>query len=254
MKEMRLDSSRTQCADLLIKNMIRRIMMKAKTGIIYLMSMLALLACGSIVFADGVAQEAVECTGWHALCSLATDCKVKNGTAYCNCWKVDEPYIVVTADIQDEDVKDKTRTQCTLNSPALWMRRLFVLQSKNGTFTVDNKRYKWVSTFSYRGWCEHWNPKACDKAPWADCMTYPCTENTDPKADPNRPLVCQCKVNTNQPFVGTNGKCKTKKTEVMSTINQALWDFDNNRFAVPMPGDLFVNKGACAPLQSDQQN
>jgi hypothetical protein len=54
-------------------------------------------------------------------------------------------------------------------------------------------------------------------------------------------------------FVGTEGRCKTKKGKVMSTINQELWDFDNRKFTLPMPGYEYV-EGACAPLQSDPAN
>lgn len=49
-------------------------------------------------------QEIVECNGWHALCSLADDCKIDGETANCACWKVKERHMVVTVDIQDPKV------------------------------------------------------------------------------------------------------------------------------------------------------
>ena len=51
-------------------------------------------------------QPVVECTGWHALCSQSDDCKVIEGQdfALCDCWKVNETHMVVTADIQDTEV------------------------------------------------------------------------------------------------------------------------------------------------------
>ena len=82
-------------------------------------------------------------------------------------------------------------------------------------------------------------------------MTFPCTENTDPKADPDRPLICQCRVVRDQPFVGSDGRCKSKKGIVMSTINQGFWDFENKRFNMPMPGNRLVNSSACQPIASD---
>jgi hypothetical protein len=81
-------------------------------------------------------------------------------------------------------------------------------------------------------------------------MTFPCTENQDPKADPDRPLTCQCRRVTDQPFVGSNGRCKTKKGTVMSTINQDLWSFEDNRFNIPMPSNREVN-AACEAIHSD---
>ena len=193
-------------------------------------------------------QGAIQCTGWHALCSLATDCRVIDGVAYCDCWKVNEPYVVITADIQDLQVKADTEKACTSVHPCEMDEAPVCKAIKDGTFTVDGIKYEWVSTYSYRGWCDNWNPVQCDAGPWADCMTYPCTENQNP-TDPNRPLVCQCTVK-HLPFVGSNGGCVTGEGEVMSTINQLLWNFDQNQFTLSMPGYEYV-KGACAPILSD---
>jgi len=47
-------------------------------------------------------QIAVECTGWHALCSLATDCAYdpESGVADCACWQVNEQHVVATSNIK----------------------------------------------------------------------------------------------------------------------------------------------------------
>src|SRR5208283_1771289 len=228
-------------------------MKKKRRQIFALVSMAAVLTYGSMAWAldpPVVPQGTVECTGWHALCSLATDCKVvSDQQADCNCWRVNEQYIVVTADIKDEVVKAETLAACTSATPCNVDEAPVCLAIKNGTFTVEGIQYDWVSTYSYRGWCQKWKPVPCDAAPWADCMTSPCTENQDPIANPNRPLICQCSVNTTA-FVGTNGGCKTKKRTIMSTINQALWDFENRKFTLPMPGYEYV-QGACEHIHSD---
>lgn len=200
---------------------------------------------------DPTPQGSVVCTGWHALCSLATDCKMVSDTqANCNCWKVNEQHVVVTADITDQDARTATLAACTSATPCDVDEAPVCGIIKSGDYTVNEVKYKWISTYSYRGWCKNWKPKACAAGPWADCMTYPCTESTNPK-DPDRPLVCQCKVNTT-PFVGSNGRCKTKKGRVMSTINITLWDFQEKKFRPDMPGYEFV-QGACAPIHSDSE-
>ncbi len=204
------------------------------------------MACGQ---EPAVPQGTVVCTGWHALCSLATDCKVVSDTqANCNCWKVKEQYIVVTADISDTAVREATLTVCTTARPCDVDESPVCKAIQDGSYTVGGVTYEWVSTFSYRGWCKNWDPVACDEGPWADCMTSPCTENPNPK-DPDRPLICQCTIKT-KPFIGSKGRCRTRKGTVMSTINQDLWDFHTGMFTLPMPGDAYV-VGACAPLASD---
>ncbi|MFM1800404.1 MAG: hypothetical protein RLZZ117_2682 [Cyanobacteriota bacterium] len=37
----------------------------------------------------------------------------------------------------------------------------------------------------------------------------------------------------------------------MSTIPLHFWNFDTGTFRVPLPGNEFVNKGACRFLRSD---
>ena len=61
-----------------------------------------------------VPQEAVECTGWHALCSLADDC-TSNGE--CNCWRVNENYMVGTSNIKNDQIKAATQRRCTNKNP-----------------------------------------------------------------------------------------------------------------------------------------
>lgn len=82
-------------------------------------------------------------------------------------------------------VKQETLETCTASHPCAPGDAPVCKAIKDGTFTVDGEKYQWVSTYSYRGWCENWKPVACDPAPWADCMTYPCTENPNPE-------VCAC--------------------------------------------------------------
>lgn len=198
-------------------------------------------------------QLTVECTGWHALCSLATDCKVDRkgqNQADCACWKINENHMVVTAFIKNDtfgyDVKGLTQSTCTTETPCA-VDEAPVCQAIKDLLAEE----QWVSTYSYRGWCQNWDPVACVRrniGPWADCMTSPCQEKPDPK-DPDRPLSCQCTVNYG-PFIGTNGQCKTKKGTVMSTIPRASWDFNNGTFIFPMPGYEYV-KGACEPIGSD---
>jgi len=54
-------------------------------------------------------QEFVECTGWHALCSASTDCKVTGDRADCDCLRVKENHLVETKSIQDVAVKRRTQ-------------------------------------------------------------------------------------------------------------------------------------------------
>jgi hypothetical protein len=217
----------------------------------------AVLTYGSIssaqVATQGMPQASVECSGWHALCSLATDCKIDPYQAGCDCWKVTEQHIVVTSHIKDETfggapIKELTQSKCTKLHPCGLDQAPVCQAIKN---LLPNGQ--WVSTFSYRGWCEHWDPVKCegpDAGPWADCMTSLCTKIQDPK-DPNRPLSCQCQVNTGN-FVGTEGSCQTQQGTVMSTIPLASWDFRNGTFSFSVPGDEYV-KESCLPVSSDRE-
>jgi hypothetical protein len=226
--------------------------MKGRLCMFAWVSMAAVLICGSMAWAQvtPAAQGTVECTGWHALCSLATDCKVVNEEhADCPCWQVNEQYVVVTADISNPDIKEETQSGCTSAHPCAVDESPVCQAIKSGNYTVDGHRYEWVSTYSYRGWCENWKPVRCDAAPWADCMTSPCVENHDRRTDHDRPLVCRCNVKT-ESFVGTDGRCKSRRGEVMSTINQKFWNFHDKKFTLDMPGYEYV-QGACAPIHSD---
>lgn len=42
-------------------------------------------------------EDAVACTGWHALCSASPDCKMTGDKADCDCLRVNEPHIVAPA-------------------------------------------------------------------------------------------------------------------------------------------------------------
>jgi len=191
-------------------------------------------------------QIAVVCRGWHALCDFSTDCEVVGNTANCACWEVNEPYIVITSKIQDKEVKKVTQTHCTAANPCDVNEAPVCKAIRSGQYKVKNVKYPWVSTFSYRGWCDNWNPVACASGPWADCMAAPCTVIQDP-FDPERPLSCQCRLMTGE-FIATQGNCDPGN--VMSTIPRGSWDFTRETFSFPMPGYEYV-KGACAILQSD---
>ncbi len=199
-------------------------------------------------------QEAVECSGWHALCSLATDCVYEQGSRFadCACWQVNEQHVVATSNIKNAafggaPIKEETQRRCTTAHPCA-LDEAPVCQAIKELLEDD----QWISTYSYRGWCENWDPVKCEKnnaGPWADCMTSPCNVMADPD-DPNRPLSCLCTVNVG-PFVGTNGSCDDGDNDtVMSTIERLTWDFENNQFSFPWPGYEYV-KGACAPVGSD---
>ena len=98
-------------------------------------------------------QELVVCTGWHALCSIATDCRVKGETANCDCLQVDEMYIVMTNEIQDAAVKRQTLAKCTVGHPCDPDDAPVCRAIADGRYRVNGVRYDWVSTYSYRGWC-----------------------------------------------------------------------------------------------------
>ena len=201
-------------------------------------------------------QETVECSGWHAVCALATDCKLAAlatgpapPTATCDCWKVTEQHMVMTSNIKNEtfgnvQMKELTQAVCTNNHPC-GLDEAPVCSAIKAMVPNDH----WVSTFSYRGWCKNWDPVKCEGL-WADCMTSACTESQKPK-DPNRPLSCHCTLHASR-FVGTNGRCSAQPSTVMSTIRIETWDFDNNTFAFSVAGDDYV-KEACSPIKSDPQ-
>lgn len=204
-------------------------------------------------------QEFVVCTGWHALCTASYDCRIKSdGTADCDCMRVNEPHVVLTSDIQDAAVKRLTRAKCTNKHPCDVDQAPVCEAIQNGQYEVSSVKYDWVSTYSYRGWCAllQVDIKACDPRladytgdrHWAVCDAAPCTENGNP-FDPNRPLTCQCRVE-DTPFLGTNGSCTGDNGGIMSSSPLEIWDFINNTYRIPIPGLEYV-QGACAPLRSD---
>ena len=198
-------------------------------------------------------QAVVECLGEHALCNATTNCKIVSGTqADCACYKVDEIHLVETEKILDKKARLLTRTRCTTAHPCKVGRAPICRVIREGRYRVGTTTYPSVSTFSYRGWCETFNPVKCEgpkAGPWADCMAAPCT--VDP-THPERPLNCQCLI-TNSAFVGIAGSCESRPGEVMSTIPRVGWNFEDGAFSVPMPGNDYVNRGACKPLRSDFQ-
>src|SRR5512143_452373 len=62
-------------------------------------------------------QDSVVCTGWHALCSASYDCRMNGDKADCDCLRVNEAHIVLTAEIQDPAVKRLTQAKCTVRHP-----------------------------------------------------------------------------------------------------------------------------------------
>lgn len=244
---------------------------------------LAFLAIGSLSFVNAQAQRApqpvaqidaktansshhsknlpqglVVCSGWHALCSASTDCTVDGDKANCDCLRVNETHIVLTAEIQDAAVRHLTEAKCTNQHPCDVDQAPVCKAIKYGTYTVDNVKYDWVSTYSYRGWCSLLPKlKACDQQSagyagdlnWAICDAAPCTEKQNP-SNPEKPLSCQCRVVENMPFIGTNGSCTGDNGGIMSSFSLSAWDFENNTYPIPVPGYEYV-QGACAQLTSD---
>lgn len=204
-------------------------------------------------------QDFVLCTGWHALCSASHDCKVNGDMAACDCLRVNEIHIIMTGEIQDTLVKRQTLGKCTYQDPCTVDAAPICKAIKSGQYKVNNVRYDWVSTYSYRGWCGllTQNLVSCDPtvqgytgdAEWAICDLAPCTEKQNP-SDPEKPLSCQCRVVRNVPFVGTNGSCTGDNGGIISSMAASGWDFPNNTYTFPMPGYEYV-QGACAPLKSD---
>jgi hypothetical protein len=226
-----------------------------------LAAMFTILAAGCS--SGGAADEpqgSVVCTGWHALCTASTDCKMNDDKtrAACDCLRVNETHIVLTGEIQDTAVKSLTLAKCTKEHPCDVDQAPVCSAIKSGQYTVDNVKYDWVSTYSYRGWCSLLGTKlkACHvNAPgytgdpfWAICDVAPCTENQHP-SNPDKPLSCQCRVEKT-PFVGTNGSCTGDNGGIMSSMELGVWDFQNNTYRFPVPGYEYV-QGACAPLKSD---
>jgi len=203
-------------------------------------------------------QPFVVCTGWHALCTASTDCQMNNINANCDCWRVKETHIVETQSIRDIPVKDLTRAQCTMRHPCALDEAPICKVIRSGQYTVNNVKYDWVSTYSYRGWCGllKGTLKACfpgapryngDKY-WALCDVAPCTEIENP-SDPDRPLRCQCLIEDSA-FVGTNGSCTGDDGGIISSMPVEAWNFRKNTYRIPIPGYEYV-QGACAPLNSD---
>jgi hypothetical protein len=195
-------------------------------------------------------QAVVECLGAHALCNASIDCQ-RQGTskALCPCWNVNERHLVQTEKIQDELVRLETQRRCSKGSPCGVDEAPVCRVIREGRYRVDKVTYPGVSTFSYRGWCQTFRPVSCEakSGPWADCMAAPCQRNPN---NPDRPWTCQCRIQ-NEAFVGINGRCDSPAGQVMSTFERPLWNFNTGAFSVPLPGNEFVNIGACRFLRSD---
>lgn len=200
-------------------------------------------------------EEAVVCMGKHALCSASFDCRIRGEMADCDCSPVDEIHIVLTGAIQDVEIKRQTRAKCTSAHGCAVDEAPVCAAIRDGKYEVDGATYRWVSTYSYRGWCELLDRKfvPCDPGKpgytgdrqWAVCDAAPCTENPNP-SDPNRPLICQCRVETG-PFVGLGG-CTGENGGIVSSFPMSDWDFEKNTYRIPLPGYEFV-RGACEPVR-----
>jgi hypothetical protein len=195
-----------------------------------------------------------------ALCTASFDCKmdVSGETADCDCMRVNETHIVETSAILDTAVKRLTQSECTDKHPCDIDQAPVCKAIKYGQYKVNKIKYEWVSTYSYRGWCDLLAMKLIPCVPgedgypedlhWAVCDGAPCTENPNP-SDPDKPLSCHCRVE-DTPFVGIDGSCTGENGEIISSFPLEVWDFQNNTYRIPMPGYEYV-QGACAPLGSD---
>jgi hypothetical protein len=142
-------------------------------------------------------QDFVVCTGWHALCTASPDCRVNGARADCDCMRVNETHIVWTGEIQDLVAKRLTIAECTTQHPCGADQAPICKVIADGKYEVDRVRYRWVSTYSYRGWCSilQVKPAFCDPTEsgyrgdvnWAVCDAAPCTPNKNP-TDPERPF------------------------------------------------------------------
>lgn len=202
-------------------------------------------------------EEFVVCTGWHALCSASPDCRPRGDKADCDCMRVNETHIVLTSEIQDPEFKSQTLARCTEGSPCRVDQAPVCTAIREGRYRVDGVEQRWVSTYSYRGWCsllaqtfvpcDPTEPGYVGDRSWAICDGAPCTENPSP-TDPDRPLSCECRLEES-PFVGL-GSCTGENGGIVSSFPLSGWDFQNNTYSSPMPGYEYV-RGACEGVQSD---
>jgi hypothetical protein len=203
-----------------------------------------------------VPEVLVPCTGWHAFCGAATDCRMNGNMADCDCLRVNETHLVAPSEIQDPVLRRLTEAKCTNKHPCGVDEAPICKTIRDGQYTVDGVKYQWVSTFSFRGWCDYYKPKACDRdAPgyagdryWAICDVAPCTESANP-SDPERPLTCQCRVEDSS-FVGTKNSCTGDNGGLISAMPIWVWDFERDTWTMSFP-EYDYPKGACAALKSD---
>lgn len=201
--------------------MIRRI--SSTTGV----GMAIWLAASSIpaiataqVAEEDTPQEFVVCRGIHALCSFADHCELSEDgqSAACDCWVVEDDFIVVTDAILDPTAKSATQKECTSSQPCGTDQAPVCTKIEDGTYTVDGVTVWRVSAFSYTDFCRRWQPVDCDSGPWASCMAAACQQGDNPQ----RPALCTCPVDTS-PFTGPSGSCEQPPGMVMSTVAS---DFD----------------------------
>jgi hypothetical protein len=217
----------------------RRMTRKTFDARLALAACLAILTTGQALAQTATPQQFVVCTGQHALCSFATHCELSaDGThASCNCWDVNDTFIVNTAAILDASAKQATLAACTDAHPCATNEAPVCTAIASHQFMVNGVSPARVSAFSYVDFCKRFNPVSCSAGPWASCMTAACDVTNK---DPNKPLTCSCPV-IKSPFIGVQGSCEQPRNTVMSTI-PATFNFS------ALPGSAFVLE-ACQALR-----
>jgi hypothetical protein len=201
---------------------------------------LTLMTAGPAAAQTSQPQPFVVCTGQHALCSFADHCQLSSDgkTANCDCWDVNDTYIVRTSAILDPNAKQATLAACTTAHPCNTDQAPVCQSIANNQFAVNGVTPARVSAFSYVDFCGKFKPVTCDSGPWASCMTAPCEPN---RKDPNKPLTCTCPV-ANGPFLGLQGHCAQPTGTVMSTVPASF------NFSL-LPGSAFVLESCLALKQ-----
>lgn len=181
-------------------------------------------------------QEYIVCSGTQALCTFARcELSADKKSATCNCWVVNDDFIVVISSIQDPVAQKDTQDKCTASHPCAKDEAPICAKIANGTLVVDGVTAQYWSAFSYIDFCRLWNPVNCDEGYWADCMLAPCKQSD---SSINR-ASCKCKVSYS-PFKGPSGYCRLPQGMVLSTI-------DVNFDISDLPGGVFVQE-ALRPL------
>jgi len=75
------------------------------------------------------------------------------------------PILLRRLEIQDAAVKSLTLAECTNERPCDVDQAPVCKAIRHGSFQVNGVEYKWISTYSYRGWCSliAVKPVPCDQ-------------------------------------------------------------------------------------------